>query len=165
MLLTSIVILIILLQTNYIQLLLSYLVKLIKFKKLNKFILNIKQLLEHSKFLLNYRSLFFGTFLGFVAWSIQGVAFYILLTQLGFAIPAYIAISIYSIALISGALSFIPGGIGSTEIVMGIFLYNYGAPKEIVVMAPIIIRMTSLWFAVIIGLISTVVITKNLKKV
>jgi uncharacterized protein (TIRG00374 family) len=120
------------------------------------------QLLKNTQKLLQLKPLSTGLIFGFFAWTIQGTAFYVLLDQLGFELPIYIAISIYSIALISGALSFIPGGIGSTEIVMGVFLYNFGAPKEIVIMAPIIIRITSLWFAVFIGLISTIIITRKI---
>lgn len=127
-----------------------------------KLINTISSLLEHTKTLLQTKTLILGFTIGFLAWFAQGTAFYILLNQLGFELPLFIAISIYSIALISGALSFIPGGIGSTEIVMGVFLYYFGAPTEIVIIAPIIIRITSLWFAVFIGLISTLVITNKI---
>jgi len=157
-----ILIFIYLLKSKYLQLILTFFKNFITSKKFIKIIDNASLLLKHSKTLLQYYSLSNGLILGLLAWSIQGAAFYLLLYQLNFNLPIYIAVSIYSIALISGALSFIPGGIGSTELVMGVFLYYFDAPKEIVVLAPIIIRITSLWFAVLVGLISTVVITKNI---
>lgn len=164
-LLITILVLILLLKSNYFQSILKFCKNYSNSKIITKFEHNIKLLLEHSKTLLYSPALSIGLISGFIAWSIQGTAFYLLLTQLEFNITIFSAISIYSIALISGALSFVPGGIGSTEIVMGVFLYYFGAPKEIVVIAPIIIRITSLWFAVLIGLISTIIISKNINNI
>ncbi|MFV2059355.1 MAG: YbhN family protein [Gammaproteobacteria bacterium] len=161
LLLTTILLIIFTLRIKYLQTFLLKYNNNFKSARLNKIIESINNLLAHTQILLQPQPLSIGLIIGFFAWSIQGAAFYILLQQLGFEIPFYTAISIYSIALISGALSFIPGGIGSTEIVMGVFLYYFGAPKEIVIMAPIIIRITSLWFAVLVGLISTIIITKR----
>jgi len=157
-----IVTLLLLLKSNSIQPLFKFCSSKLKSVKIITFFDSISLLLEHSKLLLKNKPLAIGTILGLFAWTIQGTAFYILLNQLGFELPIYIAISIYSIALLSGALSFVPGGIGSTEIVMAVFLYYFGAPKEIVVLAPITIRITSLWFAVAIGLFATILVTKEI---
>ncbi len=157
-----ILLIIILIKSNYLPKISHFFCDKFHSKKIKSLLDSLISLSSHAKTLLQIKSLSIGAVLGVIAWTIQGTAFYILLNQLGFTIPIHIAISIYSIAIIAGAVSFIPGGIGSTEIVMGVFLYSFGAPKEIVVIAPIIIRMTSLWFAVAIGLISTVLITKNI---
>ncbi|VAW91272.1 hypothetical protein MNBD_GAMMA22-2688 [hydrothermal vent metagenome] len=154
--------LIVLLKTTYIQKILQYGISNIKLHKIVKLLRNLSSLLSNASILLKLPSLSIGLLLGMLAWSIQAAAFYILLNELGFNIQLHIAISIYSIALLSGAISFIPGGIGSTEIVMGVFLYSFGAPKEVVILAPIIIRMTSLWFAVLIGLVATISLTKKI---
>ncbi len=158
----SILTVIFLLKSNYFKSFLNGLTTKTNNFKLNKLIISLNRLLKHTNKLLQPLPLSLGLITGLLAWSIQGTAFYILLYQFGFELPIYIAISIYSIALISGALSFIPGGIGSTEIVMGVLLYYFGAPKEIIVIAPIIIRITSLWFAVFIGLLSTMIITQKI---
>lgn len=155
-----ILLIILLIKSNYLSEFTQYCLKKIQSPKIKSLLNSLISLVSHSKSLLQIKPLSIGAILGIIAWTVQGTAFYLLLSQLGFNIPIHIAISIYSIALIAGALSFIPGGIGSTEIVMGIFLYYFGAPKDIVVIAPIIIRLTSLWFAVAIGLISTVLITQ-----
>ncbi len=152
------------LKFGYLQKVLHYGISNIKVHKIVNLLNHLNSLLFNASIILKLPSLSIGLLLGILAWSIQAAAFYILLNELGFAIELHIAISIYSIALLSGAVSFIPGGIGSTEIVMAVFLYYFGAPKDIVIIAPIIIRITSLWFAVLVGLMATISITKNVSK-
>ena len=62
---------------------------------------------------------------------------------------------IYAVSLLAGAASFIPGGIGSTEIVMGLLLAASGADNSIAITAPLISRLSTLWFAVAVGFIAT----------
>ncbi len=59
---------------------------------------------------------------------------------------------IYAVSLLAGAVSFIPGGIGSTELVMGLLLSKLGADNTVFMTAPLISRLSTLWFAVIVGL-------------
>ena len=61
------------------------------------------------------------------------------------------AVSIYGIAVLVGALSFLPGGLGSTELVMGLLLVSLGVDKPVAVAATLICRIATLWFAVFIG--------------
>ncbi len=159
-----IIALILSLKLGYLQKILDYGISTITFRKIVSLLNSLTALLNNASIMLKLPSLSIGLVLGILAWSIQAAAFYILLNELGFSIQLHIAISIYSIALLSGAVSFIPGGIGSTEIVMGVFLYYFGAPKEVVILAPIIIRITSLWFAVLIGLMATISITNKISE-
>jgi uncharacterized protein (TIRG00374 family) len=51
-------------------------------------------------------------------------------------------------------LSFTPGGLGSTEGVMAALLMFKGIGSAEAIGATVLIRMTTLWFAVAIGLVS-----------
>lgn len=111
-------------------------------------------LLDAAYNLLGIHVLYIGLSAGIVAWAIQGVAFYFVLTVLGYDISLYMAIAIYAISLLIGALSFVPGGIGTTEVVMGLLLHSLGADVTIAVSAPLISRLSTLWFAVVLGLLA-----------
>lgn len=122
----------------------------------------LQNMLDHAHLLLLSAQQFFklkiliaGYAIGLLAWSIQGLAFYYILISLGFDISLYAAMGIYAFSLLAGAASFIPGGIGSTELAMGILLNSLGADTTIVISAPLISRLSTLWFAVLLGLLST----------
>jgi glycosyltransferase 2 family protein len=69
-------------------------------------------------------------------------------------VPGAQAMGIYAVSLLAGALSFVPGGIGTTEGVMALLLAGLGAGAATLVAAPLISRLTTLWFAVALGLLA-----------
>ena len=89
--------------------------------------------------------------LGLIAWGAEGVAFFFILDALAVPTSAALAVGIYSISVLAGAISFIPGGLGSTEAVMVILLKLVGATTPTAVAATLICRLATLWFAVAIG--------------
>lgn len=91
---------------------------------------------------------------GLLAWSAEAVAFWLLLKALGQPLPLPTAISIYALAMLAGALSFMPGGLGGTEAAMAILLRAIGVPLPVAVAATLLIRLTTLWFAVLLGIVA-----------
>lgn len=144
-----------LLRSGIVVHLLQRLTLVIRFDRLRRLVLHLSALLDAARNLLEWRILYSGLLIGIVAWSIQGFAFYFILHSLQLAIPFYIAISIYAISLLAGALSFVPGGIGTTEAVMGLLLLNSGVEPALAVAVPLISRLATLWFAVCLGLLSS----------
>jgi len=128
---------------------------IIRLPRLRRLVLYSSSLLDAARNLLEWRLLYGGMLLGLLAWGIQGLAFYFILTVMHTGIAWHIALSIYAISLLAGALSFIPGGIGTTEAVMGILLLNSGADTVTAVAVPLISRLATLWFAVCLGLLSS----------
>ena len=120
-----------------------------------RFIGHMIHLLQHAHDFLAPAPLYIGLLLGLLAWSIQGLAFYYILQILGFEISLFTAMGIYAISLLAGAASFIPGGIGSTEVAMGLLLVAAGADSSTAISAPLISRLGTLWFAVAVGLLAT----------
>ena len=90
--------------------------------------------------------------IGLIGWSFEGVAFWLLLGWLGADVGLFTAAAIFMVAILSGALSGLPGGLGGTEATAVALLLLQGVPTEIAILATAIIRITTLWFAVLIGL-------------
>jgi uncharacterized protein (TIRG00374 family) len=116
-----------------------------------KHLRHLFELLLHSNTLLHYRFLYGGLLIGVIAWGAEGVGLYFILKGIGIQASLLLAIGIYATSVIIGALSFLPGGLGGTETAMLILLTTIGASHEDAVAATLICRLTTLWFAVILG--------------
>ena len=95
-----------------------------------------------------------ATVLSLLAWAAEAWALHLILGWSGVETSWRIAFFIYAAAMLAGALSFMPGGLGSTEAVMVTLLLWQGAGEAEAVAATVLIRMTTLWFAVALGLIA-----------
>lgn len=91
--------------------------------------------------------------LGTLGWALEGVAFWMLLAWLGADVALPAAVAIFLVAVLSGTLSGLPGGLGGTEATAVALLLLQGVAPEIAILATAIIRITTLWFAVGIGLL------------
>jgi uncharacterized protein (TIRG00374 family) len=92
--------------------------------------------------------------LGAVGWSSEGLSFYVLLHALGVALAPAACVFIFAFAMLVGAASVLPGGLGSTEATMIGLLSLQGVPFETAVVATGVVRVTTLWFAVGLGLVA-----------
>ena len=88
---------------------------------------------------------------GVIGWSFEGLAFWLLLEWMGADLDIWTSIAIFLIAILSGALSGLPGGLGGTEASAVGLLLLQGVSVETAVLATAIIRITTLWFAVLVG--------------
>ena len=109
------------------------------------------ELLHSSSSLLRSGPLYSGLALALLAWGAEGVALSIILDQLGVSVSLALAVGIYSISALAGALSFIPGGLGSTEAIMVLLLTLVGADYATALSATLVCRLATLWFAIGIG--------------
>lgn len=90
-------------------------------------------------------------FLSVAAWGAEALAFCYILHLMGANTSIAFGVFVYAVAVLAGALSFLPGGLGGTEAVMiGLLLWQgIGRPEAIA--ATVLIRLSTLWFAVLIG--------------
>jgi uncharacterized membrane protein YbhN (UPF0104 family) len=95
--------------------------------------------------------LILATALSLLAWSAEAFAFYLILHWMGLEISIPFAFFVYAISMLAGAISFLPGGLGGAEAVMVGLLLWAGMPEAQAVAATVIIRLTTLWFAVALG--------------
>ncbi len=91
--------------------------------------------------------------LGVTGWLAEGYAFHLLLSWMGAEIGLWKAIGIFVFATLAGGLTGAPGGVGGAEAAMIALLALDGVAMEVSVPATAIIRVTTLWFALGLGLL------------
>ncbi|MEO6699430.1 MAG: lysylphosphatidylglycerol synthase transmembrane domain-containing protein [Paraperlucidibaca sp.] len=94
--------------------------------------------------------------LSVLAWFAEGLGAWLVLRTLMPDMPLEIGLFIYGFAMIVGALSFMPGGLGGTEATMTGLLVLQGLSLPEAVAATVVIRLATLWFAVLLGLFAVV---------
>lgn len=121
-------------------------------ESMNRVLQRIFRTLISAKVLLQPSILGTGFFIGLIAWSCEGVGLMVIgkISTVA-SIDIMSAVGIYSIAIIVGALSFLPGGLGSTEAVMVALLDTHGCPLSDAILITLVCRLLTLWLAVAIG--------------
>lgn len=105
------------------------------------------------------RDLLPGLLCGAVAWGATALAFFHLTVQLGITgLDGRDALALYPMAMLAGAASLLPGGIGSTEVALVALLTGAGAALPAAVLAAVGIRLATLWFAIACGLMAVIVL-------
>ena len=103
--------------------------------------------------------------LSIIGWTAEGVALYMLLTWMGADITLAAATVIFLFSTLAGGLTGAPGGVGGAEAAMLMLLAAQNIPLEIALPAMAVIRITTLWFAIVVGLITFPIAEKLSKKV
>lgn len=89
--------------------------------------------------------------LGMVGWFAECVAFYWVLNELGAQVTLQQAMFVFAFSMLVGVAVMLPGGLGGTEATMIVLLTALGVDADVALAATAIIRVTTLWFAVILG--------------
>jgi len=92
--------------------------------------------------------------LSLVSWMAEAWGLHLLLGWLGVPCDWTFSFFVYAAGMLAGALSFLPGGLGGTEAVMVGLLLWQGATQPVAVAATVIVRLATLWFAVLLGLLA-----------
>lgn len=98
------------------------------------------------------------------AWSLTALVFVGICNALGIHAPLLILLGIYPLAMLIGALSFVPGGVGTTELAIVLMLGRLGIPTPDALAAAIGVRLVTLWFAVAVGLLSVLTLESRLQR-
>lgn len=108
----------------------------------------------HSRQLYRWTPLAWGLALGSVAWAAEAFAFHLMTQWLELGLVWPITFFVYAFSMIIGAISFLPGGLGSAELTMVtlLMLNRVEAPEAVAL--TVMIRVTTLWFAVLLGIIA-----------
>jgi len=93
--------------------------------------------------------------LGLVAWGGTALGFVYLIAHLDVtSVPLREGLALYPMAMLAGAASMLPGGIGSTEATITALLARSDVELPVALLAAVGIRLSSLWFAIVCGLVS-----------
>jgi uncharacterized protein (TIRG00374 family) len=96
--------------------------------------------------------LIFATLLSVIGWLAEALALHLILIWMGATPSVAFSLFAYAAAMLAGALSFLPGGLGGAEVVMVGLLMLGGMSSGDAVAATVLIRLATLWFAVVLGL-------------
>ena len=118
---------------------------------LEKPILVVRDGLASCRYWLTPLDLIVSLVCGLVAWTLTSYGFMWLLGDLGVSIQPLQAFTIYPMAMLVGAASMLPGGVGSTELSIVLLLGVYGVTASIATIAAVGIRFATIWFAVLLG--------------
>jgi glycosyltransferase 2 family protein len=88
------------------------------------------------------------------AWAAQGLAVWLICRDMQVAIPWLTAGGFYAVAMVAGALSALPAGLGGTEAVLTGLLVAQGATAGAALTITVLVRLLTLWLAVAIGLVA-----------
>jgi len=108
-----------------------------------------------ARSLLSPGMLLMGFVLGLAGWGLEGLGLY----ALGSMFPAVhlapaAGVGIYAVAVLVGALSFLPAGLGTTEAVMTALLAAQGYAVGEALLITIACRIVTLWLGVLVGWIA-----------
>lgn len=123
----------------------------------NRMAAGIREFYEGSFSLFRPKATLLGVGLGCISWLGEGIGFYLILLGLGMDAGyrlAGMAVFILSFSTVVGAVSALPGGLGAAEAsIAGMLALITGASPAVAAAATLLIRMATLWFGVLLGLI------------
>jgi uncharacterized protein (TIRG00374 family) len=101
------------------------------------------------------RRLVWPTLLSIAAWSLEGIALWVILRGFGEHPPLLRAAFFYATATLAGAVIPVPGGLGVTEKLLEEQMAGYGGVATATATAAmLLVRLATLWFAVAVGFIA-----------
>jgi glycosyltransferase 2 family protein len=97
------------------------------------------------------------------AWALEGVSIYIAFLALGVSLSPVVLTCIFALAIIIGVITALPGGIGSTDVVMVLFLGMLSVGKAEAVTGFLLYRFLSFWYLNALGGVFSIYIFKKVK--
>lgn len=132
-----------------------------KNKFLGKHTSSLQNAYESSYKLLAFLPILKMTVLSIISWGFECFGYYLILNSFNIDISLAWAFFAYAFATIVGAISMLPGGLGVTEGSLSYLVMAQGYPKDISFTTTFIVRVVTLWFAVLIGVISVLIYQKK----
>jgi len=129
-----------------------------KLPVVRKFAAGLYEFYESSYVIFRPRNLLIALGIGLISWAAEGLAYYVVLT--GFGAPpgpetAGIAIFIFSISVVIGAVFAMPGGLGGVEgSLVALSSRLFALDLTTATAAALLVRFCTLWFGVGLGVIS-----------
>jgi glycosyltransferase 2 family protein len=106
--------------------------------------------------LLRPKTLINGAALGTLAWLLTAAAFAWLCHSFDLRLTWQHALGIYPLAMLAGAISFVPGGVGTTEAAIVLMLTALGIPLDVSLTVAVGIRLATLWLAILLGMLAMI---------
>jgi glycosyltransferase 2 family protein len=126
----------------------------LRFRRLKIFEESMENSQSTLKILSSKRLLIEGILIALPAEILQSISVYIAFHALGVKVAFVLSTQIFYVALISGILSFLPAGLGITEgSMVALLLKYYNHDLALLTGAVIFIRLVTLWYPTLLGII------------
>jgi len=137
-------------------------VMLSKLPFIKRFTKELLNCYDSSKNLFVLKNLIINVFISVLAWFLECLG--VLLLIQGFNVNnAWLTIPIYAFSSVFGSLSFLPGGLGIMEVSLsGLLVSIIKAPIHLAIAVTIIARLLTLWFSVLIGVVSLFIFNQKI---
>ena len=131
---------------------------------LNRLSGNLRMAYESAHTLFGLKNLIVATVISIVSWGFECLAMYFVLKGFGIEMSVLLATFVFAFSSLAGAVSMIPGGLLAAEGSFTGLLVLAGISREIAAGATMIIRFCTLWFGVLVGLITLTLARKRLAR-
>lgn len=112
-----------------------------------------------SNELLAARPLVVGTAISFFSWGLECLGVYLCAVGLSADMPFLLVVFVFAVSSLVGVLSMLPGGIGAVEAgLAGQFVAVAGLSASLAVALTLLIRLATLWFATLVGIVGLFVV-------
>jgi uncharacterized protein (TIRG00374 family) len=127
---------------------------LLKLPLLNRLAPHLGDFHASSNELLAARPLVVGTVISFLSWGLECLAVYLCAVGLDTDMPFLLVVFVFAVSSLIGVLSMLPGGIGAVEAgLYGQFVTVAGLPAGLAAALTVMIRLATLWFATLVGIV------------
>lgn len=135
--------------------------KLERINLVKKYSQKLYNLYESSYIMLKAKPLILMIFVSLLSWFFECLGVFIILYSFNPGISLFMSSFIYAFSTIFGAVTMLPGGLGATEGSLTFLIMQNGIAKESAVASTLIIRVVTLWFAVLVGMVSLYLFRKK----
>jgi len=132
-----------------------------RIKFLQRYILKFESAYQSIYVMLRPRPFIYMIALSFVSWFFECFGFYLILIKFDINFGLFWASFTYAFSTIIGSITMLPGGLGVTDGSITYLLLQGGVQESIAVAATFIVRVVTLWFAVLVGIVSLIYYKKH----
>jgi len=123
----------------------------------------VEEVWDRLRQLLRPDRLLVGLVLSVVAWGAEGIGCYLVLRAYSSEVSWLAAVFTYSFSTLLGALSMLPGGLLAAEGSLAALLDLQGLSLAEATAATMVIRVATLWFAVVLGIFAVPYLVRQLR--
>lgn len=118
-----------------------------------------RQSVDSLRVLASPSTLVIPTLLSIVGWGLEGFSLWLIIGGFDISVPVPLAVFFYATATLAGALIPVPGGLGVSEAILQSQLVQIGGtPEAVATGAMLMIRFSTLWWAVVVGFTSLAIL-------
>lgn len=135
-----------------------------KIRPISKYIHNLESAYNSILQMMKIKPLILMYLLSIIAWGFECYGFYFILSALEIPFSIMWASFAYAFSTIIGSITMMPGGLGATEGSLTFLLIREGIEKNLSLAATFITRAATLWFAILLGVISLIFFQRKFGK-